>query len=267
MNFQWAWAHSGTIYLKYKDLSDKCRAKGEDANRVIIKCKGYRNPISPAKMDDPSVTITTFDNEKRQRPIAILTGKFTASDFKAALIPNADLEVVSQPTPFKPFKAGSNTEREETAIDSHKVSLYLPVPIPMEQGCTIKVELPGFTKLLRDPNADVGAVEHADDFLEVTGHGIFKTAAGNTFKVVPEADGRSFTIDGCTSFDGIGAEPFGRLAINHVELLDNAENSGDHIIVRIFNKGTDKLIALLDGGSASDLVDKFKGTTTDSSLF
>ena len=71
MNFAWAWAHSNTIYLKYKDLNKNCRMK--KTNEVKITCRGFRNPISDA-MQKEDVTISTFDNEKDSKPIAIMKG-------------------------------------------------------------------------------------------------------------------------------------------------------------------------------------------------
>lgn len=69
MNFAWAWAHSNTIYLKYKDLSNKCRIDDE----VSITCRGFRSPINPGRRL-VDVKISTFDNEKDQKPISILSG-------------------------------------------------------------------------------------------------------------------------------------------------------------------------------------------------
>jgi hypothetical protein len=90
MNFAWAWAHSNTIYLKYKDLNNKCRDK--KTNKVTITCRGFRSPISDAQQKE-DVTISTFDNEKDQKPIAIMKGNLESQDFLHVLIPNDDLKV------------------------------------------------------------------------------------------------------------------------------------------------------------------------------
>lgn len=166
MNFAWAWAHSNTIYLKYKDLSDKCRKDDE----VKITCRGFRSPISPGSRL-VYVKISTFDNEKDQKPIAILSGNLKDASFLHVLIANDDFKVkgvetktdtqqltgkVLTPAVLADVAAGvlaapAVMEMETVTKDTYKIMLSLKVPIPMEKGCFINVYMPQQLQVLNRP--------------------------------------------------------------------------------------------------------------------
>lgn len=150
-------------------MSEKCRKDKE----VKITCRGYRNPISPGKMRTHSVVISTFDNEKGQKPIAKLSGKLEPKDFIHVLIPNEDLQVesvdtITTITTTLPNVAETDPKKTETQdYKTHKVTLYLPVPIPMEKTCHIRVSMPKSLYIVKKTT-------------EMQGFGIFKPAQDNT---------------------------------------------------------------------------------------
>lgn len=62
-------------------------------------------------------------------------------------------------------------------------------------------------------------------------------------------------FNGCNSYDGIGAEPYGRLVINNVVKEKNARGRGGHFRVEIFSdEELSQLIARIDGGPSAGIV-------------
>lgn len=62
-------------------------------------------------------------------------------------------------------------------------------------------------------------------------------------------------FEGCNSYDGIGADPYGRLSINDVQRKRGAKGTGGHFRVEIFDdKALTQLIARIDGGPSAGIV-------------
>jgi len=247
MNFAWAWAHSNTIYLKYKDLSDKCRKD----DKVTITCRGFRSPISPGNQNN-DVKISTFDNEKDQRPIAILKGNLKDTVFMPVLIPNEDLkiEAVATKTEVVDVKAvkavvekkNANGDVEVAAkagvpavmksVDTYKILLSLKVPIPMMKQCFINVYMPQQLEIITDST-------------EMQGFGLFSaegsTSMDKTESTEPRTGKKFYQFSGCNQIDGIGPDPYGTLVLNNVRRKDGQVTTGGHFRIQIYGKTEDGL--------------------------
>lgn len=136
------------------------------AKLVTITCRGYRNPVSPGNMLKYPLVVHTFDNEENSKPIARLEGKLDPSNFFHVLIPNDALQVesVSTRTRFSVKIAATEKEPEKEevkSVNSYKVMLYLPVPIPLEKTCWIRINMPKSLSIVTE-------------FATMQGYGIFK---------------------------------------------------------------------------------------------
>lgn len=147
---------------------------------VTITCRGYRNPISPGNMLNYPVVVQTFDNEHDSKPISRLIGKLDPSSFFHVLIPNNALQVESVSTRSKlsiviPATKLVPEKVDVQIVNSYKVMLYLPVPIPLEKECWIRINMPKSLSIVT-PVA------------EMQGYGIFKSASGTTFTKAAPGD-------------------------------------------------------------------------------
>lgn len=62
-------------------------------------------------------------------------------------------------------------------------------------------------------------------------------------------------IKGCNSYDGIGADPYGRLSINDVQRKRGSKGTGGHFRVEIFDdENLTQLIARIDGGPSAGII-------------
>ena len=77
----------------------------------------------------------------------LLEGKLDPSDFFHVLIPNNALQVESVTTRTRfsvviPATEMEPEKEEVQTVNSYKVMLYLPVPIPLEKRCWIRINMP-----------------------------------------------------------------------------------------------------------------------------
>lgn len=84
---------------------------------------------------------------------------------------------------------------------------------------------------------------------------------------------RYYKFNGCNMIDGVGADPYGTLILNHVQKKDGAKGTGGHFRIEIYGKkedGTiqDKPIALLDDGPSAGVINApIAGSTVTANKF
>jgi len=66
-------------------------------------------------------------------------------------------------------------KEEEQTVNSYKVMLFLPVPIPLEKTCWIRIHMPKSLSIVTE-------------FAEMQGYGIFKPAKGSIFTKASPGD-------------------------------------------------------------------------------
>lgn len=73
---------------------------------------------------------------------------------------------------------------KQVTYKTYKVMLHLPVPIPMEKNCWIKVTMPKSLSIVTEKTT-------------MSGYGIFKSEEGSFFEVETPGEKREFVFKGC----------------------------------------------------------------------
>jgi hypothetical protein len=115
----------GNIRIFYSDN------KSISGKQIKIRCSPFLNPIQPVKWE--GFKIISYDYERLPKPIEVSEVlSLDATKFKSAVI--EDNEDGSKNMIISPYKALIGARS--------KWSIFVKIPVPLELGCFVKLQLP-----------------------------------------------------------------------------------------------------------------------------